>query len=765
MDDLLEAASQRPLTLVVAGPGWGKTTAVAGWARRRSEDSQTLTAWLTLTSGDDSPTAFWTSVLAAIADSGAVPDRHPLSRVSAAGGITEEVRLALLRGMSLLPAPIVLVLDDFQVIDDPGVMSALTDVVTFQSQVRLLLVTRHDPPMPLHRMRVSGALAEVRAGDLAFDAAATRRLAIDTESLDLSVEELHEVLARTEGWPTGVRLATMHLSRTREGRDVASFGGSDRSVAEFLAAEVIEHHTTDMRDFLRRTSVAETITAGLADVIVPGGMGGERLDALERANQFVTATDSGRTTFRYHPLLRDLLVHTLLRDDPEGFRAAHRDAARWLAAHGDPIRALGHSIAAEDWGLAAELFIQASPSVVGVHATQIRRHLEAIPFEKLTSTPRLELAAAGLAFLSGRFDVLGSHVARARHLVDVGGDVDPVSMTLLENLACADARARGDQELAAVAASAALRHVSRAHSGQAADGLRVIAMNQSAALLFRAGRVAESRRLLATVEREGSPSDLGLTVLMARGHIACCDLYDGELLRASTSAQAVLEDASSRGWASQLQLQFAYLPVAVTELLWGNLEAADRAVTAGLAADTNGVEVWPTVALRLTQASIAAARGRPRAASAALASAREGMVAMGSSPSLAAMHIRAETDVALLTNTGAEGAAPEDDDSATALSARARLLLRRGHLEEAVGAAQQSLGDTAPEGLDALLAAIEAWLVVACVSRSARTLRVGHYGRRAGRRACCGTGDRRAVPIHRLRPSSDDRPRGADHGR
>jgi LuxR family maltose regulon positive regulatory protein len=92
------------------------------------------------------------------------------------------------------------------------------------------------------------------------------------------------------------------------------------------------------------------------------------------------------------------------------------------------------------------------------------------------------------------------------------------------------------------------------------------------------------------------------------------------------------------------------------------------------------------------------------------------MAAMAASPSLAAMHIRAETDVALLTNTGAEGAAPEDDDSATALSARARLLLRRGHLEEALVAAQQSLGDAAPEGLDALLAAIDAWLVVALVA-------------------------------------------------
>ena len=390
VDRILSRASLLPLTVVTAGPGWGKTTTVASWARHAREHRSVMVAWLTLRTGDDSPADFWDSVLAAVRAAGAVPDDHPLSLLSAAGGMNEEVLLAVFRGLDSLPKPIVVVLDDFHVISNEEVVSAVTDLVSQRTNVHVVLLTRVDPPLPLHRLRLAGALAEVSAKDLAFDADDVRRLAVDAESLDLAESSLTDVLARTEGWPAGVRLATMYLARDTADSSLDGFGGTDQSVAEYLVAEVLHRNTPVVRDFLLRTSVAELVSGELADAIVPGGQGHARLEALVQANQFIVSVNPERTVFRYHPLLRDLLLHTLRHGDAAGFREANRAAASWFLAQRHPIRAMGHGIAAEDWDLAASAFFEASPSVVGARSMALVEHLRTIPFASLAPSAALE---------------------------------------------------------------------------------------------------------------------------------------------------------------------------------------------------------------------------------------------------------------------------------------------------------------------------------------------------------------------------------------
>jgi LuxR family maltose regulon positive regulatory protein len=217
-----------------------------------------------------------------------------------------------------LPAPTLLVLDDFHVITNAEVMTALTDLVSQRSNVHLVLLTRIDPPMPMHRLRLAGVLAEVSASDLAFDGVAVRRLAAGAESLELSDSTLSEVLARTEGWPAGVRLATMFLARGDSDPSQEGFGGTDRSVAEYLVSEVLQRNTSDVRDFLLRTSVVEVIS-GPSRTRSSRAERARPAEALVEANQFITSVNPERTVFRYHPMLRDLLLHTLQHDDPVGF--------------------------------------------------------------------------------------------------------------------------------------------------------------------------------------------------------------------------------------------------------------------------------------------------------------------------------------------------------------------------------------------------------------------------------------------------------------
>ena len=296
LDDRLDAAAEHRLAIVSAGPGWGKTTAVARWVRGRRAGVGRATAWLTLEAGDNSPAAFWDAVLHAAADSGAVPDGHPLAVATASAGVSEEVLLTLFRGLASLPRPLLIVLDDFHLIEDTDILTALGDFVVHETPVRLMLLTRYDPALPLHRLRLSGDLAEIRAADLAFDAPSVIDLARGAESLDLAPAQVERVLTRTEGWPAGVRLATLHMSRRGADADLESFAGTEQSVAEYLVAEVLQRHDASMTDFLMRTSVADTLSGGLADAIVPGGNGLARLETLEKTNQFVVAAGTERTS-------------------------------------------------------------------------------------------------------------------------------------------------------------------------------------------------------------------------------------------------------------------------------------------------------------------------------------------------------------------------------------------------------------------------------------------------------------------------------------
>lgn len=161
LDDRLEAAARHSLTIVTAGPGWGKTTGVAGWARRRHAHPHRKVAWLALGPDANSPAAFWSAVLDALGSTGAIPEGNRLSKVTLAAGVNDEVLLAILRGLEALPEAPLIVLDDFQYVRNPAILDPLTGLVAHSASVRWVLLTRSDPPFPVHRLRLSGDLAEI----------------------------------------------------------------------------------------------------------------------------------------------------------------------------------------------------------------------------------------------------------------------------------------------------------------------------------------------------------------------------------------------------------------------------------------------------------------------------------------------------------------------------------------------------------------------------------------------------------------------------
>lgn len=726
LDTRLDTCSKHRLTIVSAGPGWGKTTAVARWARRSAADVPMATAWLTLNADDNTLTLFWDAVLRAIAHSGAIPADHPLSAATTAAGVNEQVLQALFRGIRELPQPVLLILDDFHVIEDPAIVESLANLVAYDSPINLMVLTRWDPALPLHRLRVGGDLAEVRASDLAFDIDAVVRLAGRTDALELTSEQVATILARTEGWAAGVRLAITYLARERDDATLEHFSGTERSVAEYLLAEVLAHLDTEARDFLLRTSVVEWLSGELAEALVPGSHGLARLEMLEHASSFVTCIDRDRSIYRVHPLLRDLLVHRLRRDDAAGYRQANRAAARWLDGADESIAALGHAVAAEDWQLAGEIFLNAAPWIITGHRFTVVRHLRAIPYSRLPSSAALELCAAGAELIAGRYDALTARVESARTRIRDGDVLPPLGSASIEVFAAVAAREAGDPQRAMDAATAALTYLAQSPPSGAAERLRPIAVHQrTVGYVMVTGDVALAQDMFSEVV----DLQLGETTLVsfnARAYRAWCLTLAGRLDEGERAGSELLREAVALGWTSTLQALPLHLTLAVIHHLRGEEPEAYAATMAGLAVAAAGVtELWPNVALHLIRSATAVALGRPRAA---LASFERAIAERGPRPVprvLTDLWLRTHTDVALLVGEGPVIRPPlqeagTEGRSATWWSSSARIALARSDLGAADAAACEVLhhfgADESAATLADTLATIEAQLVLAVVA-------------------------------------------------
>jgi LuxR family maltose regulon positive regulatory protein len=222
-------------------------------------------------------------------------------------------------------------------------------------EIRFLLATRRDLRLGLHRLRLEGDLTEIRAADLRFTLDEARAL-LQAAGVQLSDSALALLVDRIEGWAAGLRLAALSLvGHADPERFAEEFSGSERTLAEYLVAEVLDRQSESVRRLLLRTSLLERVNGELADLLT-GGSGGERiLQELESANAFVVASDAARSWFRYHRLFADLLRLELRRAAPNEVLALHAAAAGWLAEHGHPVEAIRHAQMAQDWTLATQL--------------------------------------------------------------------------------------------------------------------------------------------------------------------------------------------------------------------------------------------------------------------------------------------------------------------------------------------------------------------------------------------------------------------------
>jgi LuxR family maltose regulon positive regulatory protein len=350
----LNRAAGKQVTMISAPAGTGKTSLLRAWAGQPGQDCRV--AFVTVRPGQHDLQLFWLTMLAAVraaagtGESGA--QLPPATPGSSGNSMVDKVLSEFEKSGHRL----VLVIDDLHELSSAEAAGQLTRLLTrLPPEVRAIVATRHDLPLRLHRLRLAGDLAEIRAAELRFTEDETRQL-LAAAGISVPGHVVAMLHQRTEGWAAGLRLAVLSMTGHADPEGfVAEFSGSDRTVAEYLIAEMLDRQPPEVQRLLLRTSVLDRVNGELADLLT-GATGSERiLLDLEDANAFVVSLDPGRTWFRYHRMFGGLLRLELRRTMPADIAGLHQLAARWLAGRGHAADAIGHLQAAGDWDEAARL--------------------------------------------------------------------------------------------------------------------------------------------------------------------------------------------------------------------------------------------------------------------------------------------------------------------------------------------------------------------------------------------------------------------------
>ena len=744
------------VTIISAPAGSGKTCLLRAWADRQGQRHRL--AVLQVQRDQQDAQQFWLALLDAVRHASATTGRAEPQAATPdfnAPAMADRVlsELADARG------GITLVIDDLHELNSPEALAQLTRLLTnLPPHVHAMLTTRHDLRLRLHQLRLAGELAEIRAADLRFTERETRML-LDASGITLSgagVALLHE---RTEGWAAGLRLAAISLAGHPDPeRFVAEFSGSERTVAEYLIAEMLERQPEDVQDLLLRTSLLDRVNGELADVLT-GRPGSERiLLELADANAFVESLDPGRTWFRYHHLFADLLRLELRRTLPGDVPGLHRRAAGWFIRQGQVVDAIRHTQAAGDWPEAARLLGDHSFSLtLDGQAQTMQALVRAFPPGE--DHPELALVRAGGDLVQGRLDEAAAHLAVAETYAETAPpDRQRRLRVAIASLKLSLARRRG--HLAGVIEQ--VRFLASPVTGQSDEDialgrdLRAVAlMNLGTAEAWSLGLPDAERHLRegAVLAREiGRPYlEVGCLAQLGFAYIfhgaAMPKIHPFAMTQAR--CREAIAIAERYGWGAEPVIAPALMTLAGTMAFLGEFDEGERwlrRTERALQTDTG-----PDIRLLLHQTAgiLHAGRGRRREAlqefSAAehLGSQLEGLQALASQ--VTGWLLATQARLGLPGEARAALAALDDEraGSGEIRNARAVICLAEGDPAGALGAVRDVLDGTAP--VLGYVTVVEAHLLAGLAYRELGDLRAANQA--AERALALAESDRLVLPF------------------
>jgi LuxR family maltose regulon positive regulatory protein len=604
--------------LLSAPAGAGKTVLLSSWIAARRLPGPPC--WLSLDDDHNDISRLFDDLLSSLRGVPPITRSRALSKLTPLAGTNLERSLALLiNGLAGLRSPVVLVLDDVHELTNPQSTTAIDFLVRHApSQLRLVLAGRTDPPLPIERLRVSEDLTELRIADLAFDRKETAELCRQLD-LTLSAQDTDLLWERTEGWVAAVRLAALSLHGHPEPRRfLAEFAGTDRAVADYLISEVLTRMPQEHREFMLRTSLVDTLSPELADILTEREGARLTLAELEHLGAPLQPTTAGGNLYRYHPLFRELLRAHLRHSHAQQIPALHRGAANWYAQQQQMMPAIRHALAGEDWQHASRLITEhwLELFLLGGAGT-MRGPMTQLPATIIESDARLAAAFAGSRLQDGDLQGAERYLSIARH---ARGGTPAQARKSLEMLigVVALRHARlcghiGDAERFA----RKLAIATRAHTHHCWIALRSFALCDLGATRLWSGDAEAATTVLNEALALATEHRHEQIALDCIAQLAIVHALRGELTRAAELSSRAVELAEQCGLREGPGAASAQLVAAACSYQRGQFERATCLLKhAAAAADT--AEAPVRVAVGLLQALTLATAGHDAAAGASL---------------------------------------------------------------------------------------------------------------------------------------------------
>jgi LuxR family transcriptional regulator, maltose regulon positive regulatory protein len=579
---LFERLSSTPpggVALVCAPAGSGKTILLRSWAEETALEGRV--AWVAVDRGEQDGQRFLISMVDALADT--VDGELGIERIKPTPNFRGEALVEqLLSDLELLDDPLVLVIDDLHELDAAEALRCFElFLARMPPTLRLVLGTRQEPELGLHRLRLADRLVEVRASDLCFSRDETRAL-LEASEIGLPDEAVALLQERTEGWVAGLRLAAISLAGHPDPeRFVREFCGSERTVAGYLLAEVLERQPAEVRDLLLRTSIVDRVSGELADFLT-GSSGSERvLQALEDANAFVTSLDVARSWFHYHHLFADLLRLELRRTDPASIEALHRKAAGWHEKHGYPVEAIRHAQRAQDWQNAARLLADNYLTLlIDGRAPAVRELLGGFPPEASAADAELALASAATLITEAALEEVPAYIDLGQELAATVPDERRPRFDLhLATIRLALARRRADLDVVqeAMASMEAALAAPPATERDLSDAVRAVAPQELGIAELWSSRFEQARSDLEQAVALERHAGLPFLQVSSLGHLGIASPWTGSSLAVGLErSEEAVQIAEEHGWMDD-PIVGTGLATGAMALLWlGRFDEVER---------------------------------------------------------------------------------------------------------------------------------------------------------------------------------------------
>lgn len=417
LTERLNEGLYRKLTLISAPAGFGKTTLVSEWL---VADDRPV-AWLSLDESDHDPARFLTYLVTALQTVMLDIGEGALAALQSPQAPTEAVLTLLLNEVASASGSVILVLDDYHLVDAKPVDDALRFLLEHQPpNLHLVITTREDPQLPLPRLRARDQLTELRAADLRFTLEEAADFLNGVMGLSLTAEALAALESRTEGWIVGLQMAALSMrGREDTARFVEAFAGSHAFVLDYLAEEVLQQQPKNVQTFLLQTSMLSRLSGPLCDAVTGQGNSSEVLETLRRANLFIIPLDDKREWYRYHHLFADVLQARLLKTHAPQVPRLHLRASEWYERQGLMSGAIRHALAAEAFERAARLIeLTWRKMDVSFQSGTWFAWAKALPDDLIQSRPVLSVGYAWAHLNAGEFEAMEARLHDAERWLD-----------------------------------------------------------------------------------------------------------------------------------------------------------------------------------------------------------------------------------------------------------------------------------------------------------------------------------------------------------